>query len=245
MTPFVLVTALAVSQPAAAFREGIENRHDAAAARPKFVEAARGYDAAWQAGDRTAAVAANRGRAHALAGDLPGAVAAVLAGLRETPYDAGLQQDLETLRDQVAYPPGLRPAPPRDWRHRVSSWDLFAFAAAGVLLAAVGVARRFTARDDWAAAAAAVGAVGLLAALTLGWQLAREAEREADTPVRVLVRDTTLRKGNGDTHPPRLDAKLPRGAEVWELARRGGWVQVQAANGAVGWVSEAAVIPAI
>ena len=35
---------------------------------------------------------------------------------------------------------------------------------------------------------------------------------------------------------------LPRGAEVRELARRGGWMQVEIPGGAVGWVPLAAVI---
>jgi hypothetical protein len=244
MTAAILLTALACSpaQPDAAFREGRELRHDAAAARPKFIAAAKGYDAQWQGGERSAAVAVNRGRAHALAGDLPGAVAAVHAGLRESPYDADLQRDLETLRDEVAYPSGLRPEPLREWRHRVSGWDLFLFTAACVLMVAVGLVRRFTTRDGWAVPAAAVGGFGLLLAAALAWQLDREARRETQQPVLVLTRDVPLRKGNGETYPPQLDWKLPRGAEVRELHRRGGWVQVEAADGTVGWVPEANVI---
>lgn len=233
------------AQPDVAFREALDLRHDAAAARPKLIEAAKGYDAVWQAGERTAAVAVNRGRAHALAGDLPGGVAAVLAGLADSPYDAELQHDLEALRDLVPYPVGLRPDPPGGWRYRVSSWDLFAFAAMSVALLTVGMVRRFTARDDWAIPVAVVGAVGLLAAVTVGWQLAREANWEAESPPLVLIRDTYLRAGNGESYPPRLEVKLPRGGEVRERLRRGGWVQVEAANGAVGWVQEGNVIPIV
>ena len=33
-----------------------------------------------------------------------------------------------------------------------------------------------------------------------------------------------------------LNAPLPAGAEVRELSRRGGWVQVELPGGAVGWL---------
>jgi hypothetical protein len=56
--------------------------------------------------------------------------------------------------------------------------------------------------------------------------------------VLVLTADEVLRTGNGPSYPARLDAPLPRGAEVRERARRGGWVQVELTGGAVGWVRE-------
>lgn len=242
MTPAIVVLALSLGQPDACFRDGLQLKADAAAARPKFIEAAKGYDAAWQGGERSAATATNRGRAHALAGDLPGAIAAVHAGLRGTPSDATLQTDLETLRDAVPYPVGQRPEPVRDWRHRISGWDLFAFTGLSALLVVVGLARRFTTRDGWGLPVAGVGAVGLLAVLAVGWQCDREARREIERPVLVLIRDTTLRKGNGDTYESRLDVPLPRGCEVHEVFRRGGWVQVEVTGGAVGWLPEGNVI---
>lgn len=244
MTPTALLLTLALAQPDAAFRDGEQLRSDAAAARPKFIEAAKGYDAAWRAGERSPAAATNRGRAHALAGDLPGAIAAVHAGLHEFPADAVLRQDLEALRDAVVYPPGLRPEPVRGWRHRVSGWDRFAAAGLSLLLVVVGLARRFTTRDDWAVPVAAAGGAGVLAVLVTGWQCAREARRDAERPVLVLVRDTPLRAGNGETYDVRLEFPLPYGGEVRELHRRGGWVQVETANGTAGWLPEANVIPA-
>jgi hypothetical protein len=242
MTPAVLLTLFSLGQPDAAFRDGLDLRADAAAARPKFVEAAKGYDAAWQAGGRTAAAATNRARAHALAGDLPGAIAAVHAGLRLAPYDAELLGDLEILRDAVVYPQAVRPARPGGLRSRVSPWDVLVFAALASVLGGVGLARQFTTRDGWAVPAAAVGGFGLLVAAAAGWQLAREERREAAKPVLVVVRDTTPRKGNGDTYPGLTEWRLPRGGEVRELHRRGGWVQAELANGVVGWLPESVVI---
>jgi hypothetical protein len=52
----------------------------------------------------------------------------------------------------------------------------------------------------------------------------------------VISKNEELRTGNGNAFPTRIDALLPRGAEVRELGRRGGWVQVELAGGAVGWV---------
>jgi len=56
----------------------------------------------------------------------------------------------------------------------------------------------------------------------------------------VVAADAVLRKGNADAYPPRLEARLPPGPRP-ELARRGGWVQVELAGGAVGWLPEAVV----
>jgi hypothetical protein len=237
MTPLPLTLLLALGQPDAAFARGVDARDDAKAARPHFIEAAKGYDTAWQAGNRSPALATNRSRAHALAGDLPGAVLAAREGVRETPTDAELVAQLEALRDAVPYPQGVRPDKPAGLRTRLSPWDLFAVAAAGVSLMVVGVARRFTTRDGWAVPGAVVGGVLLGLVGLAAWQLQREAA--AEPPPLVVVRPTALRKGNGDTYERRLESDLPRGAEVAARVRRGGWVQVELPGGVIGWLPEA------
>ena len=231
-----LTLLLTLGQPDAAFARGVEAKGDAKVARPHFIEAARGYDAEWEAGNHSPALATNRSRAHALGGDLPGAILAARSGLTHTPSDADLIRQLETLRDSVPYPQGTRPEKPSGLRTRLSPWDLFVIAAVGVLLTVTGVARRFTTRDGWSIPAAVVGAVLLVLVGVAAWQLNREA---AEAKGLVLIRPTTVRKGNGDTYPPRLDADLPRGAEVNERLRRGGWVQVELPGGVIGWVPEA------
>ncbi|MCU0702368.1 MAG: hypothetical protein MUF18_00045 [Fimbriiglobus sp.] len=235
MLPLTLLFTLA--QPDAAFARGVEVSNDAKTARPHFIEAAKGYDAEWEAGNRSAALATNRSRAHALAGDLPGAILAARSGLRTTPSDVELLRQLETLRNEVPYPTNTRPPRAAGWRTRLSGWDVFFAAAVGVLLVVVGVARRLTTRDGWAVVVASVGLVLLTSAGVAAWLLNREAAAEPN--VLVLTRPTVLRKGNGDTYPPRLDGDLPRGAEVNERLRRGGWVQVELPGGVVGWVPEA------
>jgi hypothetical protein len=230
-----------------AFRAGVEARGDAARARQLFRDAADGFDFNWEAGDRSARLATNRGRSHFLAGNVPMAVAAFRAGLRETPYDVDLLRGLADCRAAIPYPTPsspdeqLRPDPPSGWRHRVSDWDVFRLAVIAVSLIVVGLARRFTARDGWAVPVAVIGGIGTLACLIVGWKLDAERAAEAARPALVVTADTTLRKGNGFTHRPRIEATIPRGTEVTERTRRGGWAQVEVAGGAVGWLPESAV----
>jgi hypothetical protein len=82
---------------------------------------------------------------------------------------------------------------------------------------------------------AAVPAVGS----TVLWQRER---RDVMAPVLVVARDCPLRIGNGASYPPRLDAPLPRGAEVRRLFERNGWYQVELASGVVGWLPREAVV---
>jgi hypothetical protein len=233
------------------FLLGAHTRHDAVKSRWAFGVSAQRFDSAWQTrANRTPTLALNRGRAHYLAGNLPQAIRAFRDGLDLYPWDAELQRGLALCRAAVAYPTEaepaerVRPDPPSGLRNRVSPLDLFAASAVGSLLLVVGLARRFTARDGWAVPVAVVGGVVLLLVAGAWWQTDRERRRDRDTPVAVLSADTVLRTGNGPSFPARLEAALPRGAEVRELGRRGGWVQVQLPGGAVGWVPESAVLSA-
>jgi hypothetical protein len=226
------------------FHEGVANRDNAAVARPEFARAADGFDGQWGLAPRSPGLALNRGRAHFLAGNLPQAIRAFRDGLDLYPWDADLQRALTTARAAVAYPAGsdpaerVRPDPPSALRNRVSPWDLFLAASAFALLLTIGRARRLTTQDGWATPLAVVGLLGLIAVAAAGITIA--ADRPG--PVLVLAADEVLRTGNGPSFPSRTDAPLPRGAEVRELARRGGWVQVELPGGAVGWVREPAVL---
>jgi hypothetical protein len=228
------------------FRSGVWEREDAAAARPWFAKSADLFDFDWSVGPRTPTLALNRGRAHFLAGQLPQAIRAFRDGLELAPWNAELQRALTAARAAVAYPTEsdpaerVRPDPPNALRNRVSPWDLFLAATAFALLLTLGLARRLTARDGWATPLAVAGLLGLIAVAAAGITIA--ADRPG--PVLVLTADEVLRAGNGPSFPARTDAPLPRGAEVRELARRGGWVQVELPGGAVGWVRESAVLSA-
>ena len=255
----MLATLLAPFQPALsldrtprlaewAFAAGVETRSDAAAARKHFATAGAGFDMHWHDGNRSALLAVRRGRSHFLAGNLPMAVVAFRAGLRETPYDLDLVRGLAECRSAIPYPTPakaderLRPDPPSGWRHRVSEWDVLRLAVLSAALVVVGLARRFTTRDGWAVPVAAVGGVGALVCLVVALKLSAEATADVERPTLVVAAEVYLRKGNGLSHQPRIDATVPRGTELIERTRRGGWVQVEVAGGAVGWLPEAAVV---
>jgi hypothetical protein len=230
------------------FLKGIEDRADAAVARIRFADAASDFDQSWAVGSHPPSLALNRGRAHFLAGQVPQAIRAFRDGLELFPWDAELQRDLVAARATVAYPTEpdpasrVRPDPPASLRNRVSPWDLFLAATLFALVVAVGLARRFTTADRWAAPLAATGLVGLLLVAVAAWKIDAEARHEQAHPVVVLAADMVLRAGNGTAFPARLGTPLPRGAEVRQLAQRGGWVQVQLPGGAIGWVPESAVL---
>lgn len=232
-----------------AFGAGARLRYDAATARRVFATAADRFDQTWREGARTPALALNRGRAHFLAGDVPRAIRAFHDGLALAPYDADLLGGLAAARATVAYPVAAAPAertrpdPVAGLRNRVAPWDLFRFAAGCGVLVVVGLGKRLTTHPGWAGPVAAVGGVGWLAVAAAGWQMHRERAADAAAPVAVVAADgATLRTGNGDAFPPRTEARLPRGAEIRLLARRGGWAQVELPGGAVGWLPEGAVL---
>jgi hypothetical protein len=242
-------TQILLDSGARSFMEGVHAREDAIVARQEFAQAASTFDILWASGHYTPALALNRGRAHHLAGNHPQAIRAFRDGLDLYPWDAELQRSLTLARSAVAYPTEtdstgrVRPDPPRSLRHRVSPWDLFIAAAVCSLLLTVGLARRLTARDTWSVPLAGVGLLGLALVAAAAVKIDLDTRADRANPVLVMTAAEVLRTGNGTAFPPRLDAQLPRGAEVRELARRGGWVQVELPGGAVGWVRETVVLP--
>lgn len=231
------------------YERGVALREDAATARKSFESAAYSYRDAWASATiRTPAVALNQGRAWLLAGHPQMAIRAFQDGLAVYPWDRDLQHGLAVARERVRYPDELdptqrvRPDPPAGLRHRLSPARLLLGSAGASLLLAAGLAARFTTRPNWAVSAAVVGLLGIVAVGAAWWQIEREIAADRASPVLVLRLDAPLRTGNGTSYPLRLDAPLPLGAEVRRLHVRGGWVQVETAGGAVGWLPEAAVM---
>src|SRR5262249_6079713 len=101
-----------------AFAEGTAKRDDSANARPAFARAAAAYDELWQRGHRDPDIALNRAHARRLAGNLPGAIAALNEGLAVARWSRPLQIALEDARSAVGYPltsdlaTQCRPVPP-------------------------------------------------------------------------------------------------------------------------------------
>lgn len=232
-----------------AFKRAVAARDDSVQSRIQFEDAAHGFDIEWAQGTRTPALALNRGRAHFLARQLPHAIRAFRDGLALAPYDVRLQQGLLACRAQVAYPVEVEPAarvrpdPPASLRHRISPNDLFLAACAASLLVTIGLAHRLTSRGGWSDVLLGIGVVGIIFVAASALRIRADEQAESATPIVVIASDMAIRTGNGTAFPMRIDALLPRGAEVRELGRRGGWVQVELAGGAVGWVPAHAVLP--
>lgn len=230
------------------FAAGVAARGNAEAARTQFSEAAGLFDGMWMNGIRNPDLAKNRARSHRLAGNLPAAIAALHDGLAIARYDRELQVELEAARDAVEYAhadlaAACRPAPLRGIGTRMSPLEAFLIAAGLWVAACLGVARYAMTRvPGWLmAAVACVSALALLGTLLVLDHRRRDAEEAR--PLVILNREQSLKSGNGDSWPDRLKWKLPAGAEARELGRRGGWIQVELANGAAGWVPEAAAVP--
>jgi hypothetical protein len=230
------------------FAEGVSLRDDSAKARPAFARAAAAYDVLWNQGFRTPELALNRARAHRLAGSLPRAVAALHDGLAVARFARPLQVELEDARAAVQYPhegdlaQQAKPQPMRGLSTRLSKADAWLLAGGLWLFACACAARYAMTRNSLWLAFAAPWLAGLLA---LGWfwlDDSRERARNESLPLLVVSEDVTLRKGNAPAYPAKFDDVLPKGAEVRELSRRGGWVQVQLPGGAVGWLPESGVI---
>ena len=254
MTPLLFGLILASALPAdlanaeRLFEQGVNSRADAAAARPLFAQSALAFDELWRNGHRNPSLARNRARAHRLAGNLPAAIAALHEGLAVARYNRSLQVELEDARSAIGYPHDdlaeqCRPRPIGGIGTRMSALEAYLAAGGLWLLACLGAARfAMTRAPAWLFASG----IALLALATLGgfWWHDHDRQSEANArPLLIVKDDSALKLGNGESWPDRVKWKLPRGVEVRELARRGGWIQVELASGTVGWLPETNAIP--
>ena len=227
-----------------AFAEGVELRHDSGKARPAFARAASAYDVLWNQGHRTPELALARARAHRLAGSLPRSIAALHDGLTVARFARPLQVELEDARAAVAYPldgelaAHCRPKAANTVSARMSVADAWFLAGALWLLACAGAARFAMTRNAAWLGVAALAVAGLL---LLGGLWVEDARHES-LPLLVVADDVMLRKGNAAAYEPKVEPALPKGVEVREVSRRGGWVQVRLPGGTIGWLPETAVI---
>jgi hypothetical protein len=162
--------------------------------------------------------------------------------LEQDPNDDRARALLIELRQSVNYPvPDMRPTEPLWLVWPALSHSGKMLAAWCLLLVATLVGWR---RRRWMAyllvAAVSLIAIGVIAVRAL---LERsEQQRNELQPIVVVAQDTFLRRGNGEEYSPRITAPLPPGAEVRRLFERHGWLQVELANGVVGWLPVGSVI---
>jgi hypothetical protein len=230
------------------FAEGVALRNDSLKAHPAFARSAIGYDELWQRGYHDPDLALNRAHAHQLAGDLPGAIAALQEGLAAARWNRALQIALENARGAVDYPLGgdlanqCRPTALPTIGSRMSPIEGWATAAFLWMLTCGGIARFAMTRARLWLMSTGWAIVLLLLLGGLWFQDYRLQQRESAEARVIVNQDAPLRRGNSESYPARLESKLPRGVEAWELSRRGGWVQVRLAGGVVGWLPETAVL---
>jgi hypothetical protein len=216
------------------FERGVHERNTAADAQIWFAKAAGRYQAVWKHRKSRNAVLM-WGRSSYLAGDNPAAIAAFLTGLQDYPADPQLLGGLRHCRAE-AQAHGVTATPSEGIRNRLAPRHRWVWAFAAVSLACFGVWNRFTVRWRLGNAMFTLGIVGLLALAAWEWQCERERMEDRDAPPCVILFETALRTGNGETYPPRLPALLPAGTEVRRIGKRGGWVQVQVLTGEIGWL---------
>jgi hypothetical protein len=225
----------------------MQSRADGAKARQHFLRAAESYEVLWDEGNRTPAIARSMAQSRYFAGDLGRCVRDYRRGLRAFPHDPDLRRGLAFARDQVAYPhvgelaAVARPADPTSPLDRVRI-PLVRLAWVAVALSAIGwfvLARAwFTARGGLAL----FGGALVLAATAIGaglwWEDSRQRARWTEPTAVIVGTGADLRTGNSEEYPKRLDERLPAGVEMKILGERGGWLHVELAGGAVGWVRQ-------
>jgi tetratricopeptide (TPR) repeat protein len=236
-----------------AFHQGVEARNDPVTARQRFREAAGYYEQLRQHGTPTAALYCNQGNAYLLAGDLARAILAYRRGLQLDPNHPELHRRLAYARAQVAYPPDGTFRPPSDpwpsglaWLPHPTPAPLLGLALLLYSLGCLCLTRwRMTRRS----LLLGLGIGALIAALlpTAGWGLLVWLDRqEIARPLVVIATEKVpLRQGNGPDYPIRRE--LPRGVEARQRfvrrdAQQREWLQIELANGEVGWVTRAAVV---
>lgn len=228
-----------LAQAESAFHMAVGTSDRAAAAR-SFRQAADLYEQLYASGVANAALLANAGQAHLLAGDVPRAVLAFRRGLRYRPNDTPLLRGLELARSQV-----FRSTADVNHRRQWPQWSWQGLVAGAlssyVLVLALGTRWLMTRQTVLLFLAAILLPLGaILAVLSYG---ATIGVYEIQEPICVIVRDgVILRTGNGQSYPPRQEAPLHRGVEVRLMHERGDWLQVQRADGAVGWIPRAGAL---
>ena len=198
-------------------------------------------------GADTAQLHLDEGNARALSGDRPGAILAYDRGLHLSPDDHALKEAIEYARSRVEYatPEDRQALSPHEeslhWlRFTLRQWGIWLMAGASAACWLALTRWRVTRERSWAWAA------GVLLAIALAAFAGREAEfqlRQEDSrnPLGVVRQPALLRKGDGPSFALRRDNPLLAGVEVTIRQDRGDWLQVELADGSLGWLPRAAV----
>ncbi len=226
-----------------AFSRGRELRRDPFAARRSFAEAA--HHASQAPGGAT--VRRLEGHAALLAGDIAHAIAAYRRGLQKDPDDAGLRHGLTRARSLVAYS-SAKDRQELIWNEPVNSrfrqvvrrWGIIIVAlAATVACLALRRALVFRSKRYWATFGLAT--VWTFVVMGAWWWERHQRWSDAAGRFVVIQKTTTIYTGNHESFPPRRDDPVPVGVEARATNQIGEWLQIELADGSVGWVPVASV----
>jgi hypothetical protein len=86
-------------------------------------------------------------------------------------------------------------------------------------------------------------AATLTLAVAAAWVGERVQRRSCDAiPFAVVAQPTILRSGDGPSFMPRRDVPLPAGVEGRVVKNSGSWLQIELADGTVGWFPTSSVL---
>jgi hypothetical protein len=231
-------------QAEAAYWAGLQERGDSAKARPHFIRAAEAYQQIWENGNRDPATARSMAQARLLAGDVGRAIRDYRRGLRIAPHDPELHRGLDAARERVAFPNTGDLAQAARARDPGSRIDRLGVSFAMLLLVSIAawaagwflIARAWIiSRGGLALTGGALVLVAMGFAAWLWWEDSR-LRAHWSAPAAVVVAPTELRTGNNGEYAPRIEGRLPAGVEIRILGERGGWLHVELADGAAGWL---------
>lgn len=231
-----------------AFYAGVAQRENDARARPLFHQAAERFAELRRLGTDSPGVHRSEGNARLLSGDLPRSILAYHRGLRLDPDDAQLRQALAYARSRIEFatPEDRAALSPREeslhlLRLGLRRWGFWVIAALSATGWIAVVRWRITREGSWAGAG---GAVLALAILVISARVEEFCVRQTEShkSFAVVQRTSILRKGDGPSFAPRRDAPLPAGVELIIRQERGDWLQVELADGTLGWLPSVAVL---
>lgn len=231
------------------FDQGVQAKQDPNQARKHFVEAAAKFSQLQAAGAHNADLYLNWGNAELLADNVPAAILAYRRGLRLAPGRRDLLDNLALAQARIHSTGGGTTSATDAWLSLIP-WlpaylhgMLFAATVLAYALACLSLATWLKLRPGRLPGRAMLLLV-LTAACAFFWH--REHARlqhDLDHPLVVMKRETPLVLGNGPSYPPHPSiATLQAGMEARRLGQRGGWLQIQLAGGAIGWVPATAAL---
>lgn len=225
---------------------------DPKAAQAAFQESADGWRRAIDSGVNNGQLWTNLGNAELRSGEPGEAIAAYLEADRLMPGNARVRANLLEARNQV---PARFDSGGVTVLYDTASdgWHVLGFdarwwiaAVAWVLfwgLFAIRITQRRKTRKQpsedgegarlaFRAALVALGGIAVVSGVTVGLDVAEDSWRSPG----VLVTDSVIRSGNGETFSEVFSEALPAGVEFDLVETRPGWHHIEFADGRTGWV---------